>query len=133
MLFRSPVKLPISGIIAILRQPTINDEFQILNDVPFLQKKQTEIINETMIIKRFEEHDPDQKRPAYKIENREDILKGYRSLPNLDKKEIYDRFKEYFADYGIEIKTNWDCLDCGAENDMEINIVSQFFRMVSVS
>lgn len=127
------VELPISKIVAILRQPTILDEHQILNDVPFLQKKHTEIINETMIIKRFEQPDPNQRVSSFRIENREDILKGYRSLPNLDKKEIYDRFKENFADYGIELKTNWDCLDCGAENEMEINIVTQFFRMVSFS
>jgi len=127
-----PVELPVSKIIAVIHQPKIYDEYEILNNVPFLQKKQTDIINETLIIKRFEEVDPTQSRPNFKVMNREDIIRGYKTLPNIDKKEIYKAFKDNFADYGIELKANWDCLNCGAENQMEINIVTQFFRMVVI-
>jgi len=127
-----PVELPVSKIIAVIHQPKIFDEYEILNNVPFLQKKLTDIINETLIIKRFEEVDPSRQRPNFRVMAREDIIRGYKSLPNIDKKEIYKTFKENFADYGMELKTNWDCMNCGAENEMDVNIVTQFFRMVVI-
>jgi len=101
--------------------------------VPFLQRKQNDLINETLIIKRFEVYVENDTLPRQVITNREDILSGYQSLPNLDKKSIYDSFKENFADYGINLSTAWDCLNCGQENTMDVEIVTQFFRMVALS
>jgi len=128
-----PVRLPISGITAILHQPKLIDEYEILNNVPFLQKKQTELINETLIIKRLEIYLETDTQPRQVINDRDDILRGYQSLPHLDKKAIYDKFRETFSEYGITLATNWECMSCGSENTMDVEIVTQFFRMVALS
>lgn len=134
-----PVTLPTSSsvdgqsIVCVIHQPTLLDEYEILNNVPFMQRKQSDLINETLIIKRFEVYKDNDSRARQTIGDREDILRGYQSLPNPDKKAIYDAFRDNFADFGISLNTNWDCLNCGEENSMELEIVAQFFRMVAIS
>lgn len=128
-----PVELPVAKVVCVIHQPALLDEFELLNNVPFLQRKQSDLINETLIIKRFEVYNPNDSKPKLVISDREDILRAYQSLPNPDKKVIYDKFREVFSEYGISLKTNWDCLNCGAENSMELEIVAQFFRMVAIS
>ena len=128
-----PVELSTPGLVCVIRQPSLHDELEILNNIPFLQKKQNELINETLIIKRFEKYVPGDTHPRQFVTEREDILRGYQMLPQPDKKLIYDKFREHFANYGISLKTNWDCLACSAENTMDLDISQQFFRMVSIS
>lgn len=128
-----PVVLPVSKITCVIHQPSIGDEMSILSNVPFLQKKQTELINETLLIKRFEVYDKESNSLIQVVQNREDILQGYQQLPNPDKRKIYEVFRDRFAEYGIQLKTKWDCLRCDTENTLELDIASQFFRMVNFS
>lgn len=128
-----PVYLPISKVVAYIHQPKLMDEYEILNEISFAKKKEVDLVNETLIIKRFEVLEDDGKNVKLTIREREDILRGYQSLPNMDRRAISDTYVEKFADYGIQLKSKWDCFECEAENELELDIVGQFFRMVARS
>lgn len=128
-----PVRLPVSGVIAFIHQPKLKDEHDILNEISFARKKEVELVNETLIIKRFEIMEPNSNQVRMVIREREDILQGYQSLPNIDRNKISEQYIKAFANYGIELKTKWDCFECEAENSLELDIVRQFFRMVATS
>jgi hypothetical protein len=68
--------------------------------------------------------------PSASYTDRLDILDAYQSLPNKDKKQIFTKFNEEFGEYGITLKQDWICKECGAENDLNLDITMQFFRMV---
>jgi len=127
------LELPMSKIHVILRQPTLQDEEELMAQIPFTRKKETDLINETLIIKQFEEYDPGAKVPCQVVSDRTDILYGYQTLPSMDKIKIFDEFQEHFGKYGIDLKSKFVCSNCGEENDMEVDIVIQFFRMVATS
>jgi hypothetical protein len=127
------VPLPISKVVAIVYQPTLNDEWDILKSVSLARREDTEVVNETLIVKRFEVMDPRSKQPVQVIERREDILKGYQSLPHRDRMEISKAYRENFADYGVKLQQEWECFKCGAGNELNLDIVVQFFRMVTVA
>ena len=125
---RLKIELPISKVIAYIKQPTVYDEEKVMNAIPYAQKKQTDLVNETLVIERFEQVDDAGRVSA--VTDREDILYGYQSLPPKDKALIFEEFQKEFGQYGVDLKTGFDCSSCGAENDMEIDIGAQFFRMV---
>ena len=127
------VTLPVSKIVAIIHQPTIQDEHSILNEISFARREDTELVNETLVISRFEVYSAESRQPVQTVTRREDIIKGYQSLPVLDKKEIYKHFRDNFAEYGIELEAEWDCFECGTSNTLSLDIVTQFFRMVAVT
>jgi len=115
-----------------IRQPTIADEEEIMSTMGFSTKKNVDLIQETMIIEKMEQRDASGK-VLEKAETRSDVLLGYQSLPPKDKEKIFDEFKDKFGKYGIELKGGYLCGKCGADNDIEIDIVIQFFRMVGLS
>ena len=127
------VFLPVSKVNAIIHQPKLIDEHDIMNEIAFAKKKDVDLVNETLIIKRFEVLDPTTKNVKMIIREREDILRGYQSLPNIDRKNISDTYLNTFAKYGIELKSKWDCLECDNENTLDLDIVRLFFRMVTTS
>ena len=122
------LELPISKVIAVLRQPTISDEESIMKSIAFAQKKQADLINETLVIKEFQHQAPGQRQPQV-INNREDILWGYQSLAPRDKLKIFEEFQKEFGKYGIDLKAHYTCGNCETDNDLDIDIVVQFFRM----
>lgn len=126
-----PVELPISKVVAVVRQPTLMHEEEILGSMSFAKKESTDLLTETLIIERFEEYRVGDKAPYNIITNREDIFYGYMSLPPLDKKEIFDKYEREFGQYCIELKTNYPCQRCGFENKLNLSIAEQFFRMVA--
>lgn len=130
---RIHTELKISNVIAVIKQPTVYDEESILSSVPYAQKKQTDIINETLVIDRFEQFEVGAKRPSVIVSERDDIVYGFRQLPPMDKKKIFDEFLKEFGQYGIDLKANYDCNSCGDDNTLEIDIVSQFFRSIASS
>ncbi len=130
---RKSVELPISKVVCIIRQPTVFDEEKVLKDLSFLSKKHGDLVNETLIIERFEQYREGDKSPTTLVMEREDIFVGYQSLPPQDKVKILEEYQEIFGQYGIEVKTTYDCNKCGFENDLDINVAAQFFRMVSLS
>ena len=127
------VTLPISKVVATIRQPTIMDEEEIISMVPFAQKKYSESLNETLVIEKFEEYVDKSKSPIQVVTEREDILIGYNSLPPQDKQKLFDEFQKHFGQYGIELKTNYICNKCDFDNSLDLDIIVQFFRMVGTS
>lgn len=128
---RIDLELPISKVHAIIKQPTLWDEERVMDAVPFAQKKQTDLLNETMVIEQFEQYKKGAKVPSLIIKNREDILYGYQSLPPLDKIEIFKKFQDTFGQYGIDLKTKYACSECGEPQELEVDIIVQFFRLLA--
>jgi len=130
---RVDVILPVSKVHAILKQPTLLDEEKALSSIVFAKKNQTDMINEIMVIERFEQYNVGDKIPSVIITEREDILYEYVNLPPRDKTEIFKKFHDEFGQYGIDLKTRYICSQCGESNELEVDIVVQFFRMVARS
>jgi len=128
---RIDLELPISKVHAILKQPTLIDEEKVLNSIPFAQRKQTDLMSETLIIDRFEQYELGAKVPSIIVADRNDVLYGYQTLPPLDKIEIYKKFRDTFGKYGIELKTGYVCSSCGESQELEVDIVVQFFRILA--
>ena len=127
------VTLPTTQAHVIMKQPTMWDEKKIYDEIPFAQRKQVDLVNETLIIDRFELYKPGGKTPIEVLRDREDILSAYQELPNKDKKFLIEKFKDKFGEYGIDLKHEWQCTECGGANELNIDIVMQFFRMVALS
>jgi hypothetical protein len=88
----------------------------------------TDLITETLIIEKFQEEDETGNVESY--EDKEDIITAYKSLPARDKRIIHETYRENFGKYGINLKMRAHCQFCGAEEDVDIDLVSNFFRMV---
>ena len=122
--------LPVSkGVTVVLTQPSLFDEMLAIKNLSSRPGSTIELITETLIINRFEQELADNKEPKVYSE-RIDILDAYRSLPARDKRVIHETYKEEFGKYGVELKMKTFCPHCSAEEDVDIDLVSQFFRMV---
>ncbi len=130
---RIRLELPISKVICYIRQPTMRDEEDTLTSLAFISKKQGEIVNETLIIDRFEQYNEGDKVPHNVISEREDILWGYRSLSIRDKQVIFDEFHKEFGQYKITLASRFECSKCEFDNELDVGITMQFFRMVGIS
>ena len=130
---RVRVTLPVSKLICVIKQPTIADEENMYVKIPYAQqKKQLELISQTLIIDRFEEYN-DKGELVTVVNQKVDIVTGYQSLPTQDRLEIFKEFESNFSKYGIELKAPWTCNSCQTENEIYVDIQNQFFRMVAVS
>ena len=124
------IDLPISKVKAYIKQPTLWDEQKLLEEIPFAQRRQTDLANEILIIDRIEVYSPNSNKPSQILMSREDILSAYNQLPNADKKHLFKVFKDEFSKYSISLEQTWVCKNCETENTLSLDIVSQFFRMV---
>lgn len=125
-----PVTLPISKIVAVVIQPTLKDELRVMDSIAFGRREDATLIGEVSIIKRFEFKPKGANIDKQIVTGMDDIIAGYQSLPARDKKAIYDAFEENFSRYNIDISTEWICKNCGEKNRLNIDLSSQFFRMV---
>ena len=130
---RISIVLPISKVVAVVRQPTIYDEEYVLSSIPFSTKKQNDLVGETLVIERFEQWKENATSPWEIVDDRGDILQGYQSLPPKDKTAIFDEYHDKFGQYNIAVKTGYECRKCGTPNDLDLNIAVQLFRMVNFS
>jgi hypothetical protein len=130
---RVSVLLPISKVVAVIKQPTIYDEEFLMSSIPFTTKKQNDLVGETLVIERFEQYKEGHTTPYELVTDREDILRGYQSLPPRDKTAIYESYNDNFGQYNISLKTNYECRKCGVPNELDLSIAVQLFRMVNVS
>jgi len=121
-------ELPESKVIAVLREPTIADEDYAYSNTSYNQKSEVDLIAQTLMIERFEEHLP--AGEVNIIDNRSDIIYGFQTLPVLDRRAINDKYFNEFGQYQIRLSTRWVCKNCGEENNLNLNITAQFFRMV---
>ena len=122
------VELPVTkGVFAYLKQPTLFDEMAALkSNSP--TGKNLDILTETLIIKKFEQIP--EKGDSVTYSDREDVIDAYLSLPSKDKREIYKTYREAFGQYGITLKMLSTCIHCGSEDEITIDLVENFFRMV---
>jgi hypothetical protein len=131
-ILKKRIKKPLvasKGVTVILNQPSLWDEMVAIKNLGSRPGSSIELITETLIIQAFEQDVPDSKEPKSYTE-RVDVLDAYLSLPARDKRIIHDAYKEEFGQYGVDLKMKSFCPHCSAEEDVEIDLVSQFFRMV---
>lgn len=122
-------ELPVTkNVIAVIGQPSLKDEMVAFKTLGAQPNANSDIITETLIIKRFEETPEEGKTTVY--EDRGDVVDAYLSLPARDKRKIYKEYRESFGKYGIELKMKSYCAHCGAEDIIDIDLVENFFRMV---
>jgi hypothetical protein len=122
--------LPVSkGITAVIKQPSLMDEINAIKQLSNRPGSSIEIITETLIIDSFEQEVTESKKPIVYNE-RVDILDAYMTLPARDKRIIHKAYNETFGKYGVDLKMKTFCPHCSAEEDVDIDLVSQFFRMV---
>ncbi len=125
------VPLPISkGVNVIIKQPTLFDEMHALSTLGVAVGTNMDMLTETLIIKRFQQ-DPETGSTVVYSE-RDDIMDAYKSLPSKDKREIYKQYKKEFGQYGVSLKMLSSCSHCGNQETIDIDLVSNFFRMVYV-
>ena len=123
------VELPTSkGVVVTIKQPTLLDEMIALQSAGGRSSQLLDLITETLIIVRFQ-HTPNEGDTVI-YSDREDIIDAYRSLPAKDKREIFKKYREEFGQYGISLKMVSYCAHCSNEDDITIDLVENFFRMV---
>ena len=123
-------ELPMSkGIFVVIKQPSLFDELEAIKHLSGRLGLNIELITETLIIDSFEQDIEEATKP--KIYNdRSDIIDAYLSLPARDKRIIHETYQEAFGKYGVDLKMKTFCPHCSAEEEVDIDLVSQFFRMV---
>lgn len=123
------LELPVSKIMAVIKQPTLYDEESALRDNPYADMKTITILSETLVLEKL--YQINSNGSIMEAIYRDEIITGYNSLPIDDKSKIFEKYRESFGKYGIDLSTRWNCRSCGNENRMDLDIVGQFFRVVS--
>ncbi len=127
---RARITLPITkGVNAIIKQPSLMDELMATKELGNRPGSTMELIAETMIIDSFEQDVAESKEPTI-YSDRADILDAYLTLASRDKRMIHKEYDKEFGQYGIGLKMKSYCVQCGSEDDVDIDLAAQFFRMV---
>ena len=127
---RVSIDLPMTtGVSVTIRQPTLYHEDDALKNYSSYPGFSMELINETLLVEKFEQIDPLGKDVAV-YTDRIDIIDAYKSLAAKDKRFIYEQYKENFGKYQIELKLKAFCSHCGNEQISNIDLMENFFRMV---
>jgi len=122
------VKLPITNnVTAIIRQATLANEVDILRNFSGSAEFSSEIVSETLFIKRFEEDVEEQVEPTI-YDDRKDIIEAFGSLPAKDKRKLLKEYQENFGKYGCSLKMRVYCPHCGEQEVVDIDLVDNFFR-----
>jgi len=111
---------------AILKQPTLFDEQEILNDMLFQSEKNLEIAQEMAIIDSFELNSED--RDPVLVSGKQNLFSAYNSLPAADRKLINKEYMEAFGKFAISLDMSVDCQKCGSTNETRLDLVQQLFR-----
>lgn len=126
---RVPVDLPASkGVTCVLKQPTLHDEMFAIKTQGVGKDSNMDVITETLIIEKFQ-HNPEEGDTVIYSE-RGDVIDAYMSLPARDKRAIHKSYRDEFGQYGISLKMKSTCVHCGNEEIIDLDLVSNFFRMV---
>lgn len=124
-----PVELPRTvGVTAFIQQPTLFDEMTSMKTLALQPGAKMDVITETLVIDRFQETPEQGDTVVYT--DRGDIVDAYLALPAKDKRVIHKQYRKEFGDYGISLKMRSGCTNCGEEEDINIDLVTNFFRMV---
>jgi hypothetical protein len=130
---RVEVTLPETKILVIMKAPVMIEEIKLNNRLIMNDAEQLSIATDIIFIDRIEEYEAGSKSPVQVISDPVDILSAYYSLPIEDRKYLVAQYEEEFGKYGITININWKCPDahCGQNNELEVDILHQFFRTVT--
>lgn len=130
---RVEIKLPKSGVVVILKAPTVYEEIELFNKLTFVSEIQMNLATDVLFIDRFEEYVEGKSSPVQVIDHKTDILSAYKSLPIEDRNLIIDRYEEEFGQYDILLKIKWTCTNknCSHVNELEVDIIAQFFRTLN--
>ncbi len=117
------------GITATIKQPSLEDEEALMENIMFQSKKNLDLGVELLAIKRFSIVNSDApQQPPQVVEQMEDMFHIYKQLPSMDRKALNKAYIDAFGKYGIELQMTSRCGSCGKENDTKIDLVTQFFR-----
>jgi hypothetical protein len=122
------VSLPvIETVFATVRQPTLKDESEAMKYAGS-NAQLLDLVIETLIIESFTENVDGSDSAIYT--SREDVADAYRSLTPNDKRAIFKEYRDKLGQYGIELKMRAQCVHCGEEEVIDLDLVDNFFRMV---
>lgn len=113
----------------IIRQPTLKDEAEVFNNVPFIKKESISRLLDSLIVKRIEILDRNGSVSAT-VTDREEIYMTFGKMPKKYHRDIKKAYHDNFNKYGMTLSQPWVCLNCDAENEIGVDITAQFFRMV---
>jgi hypothetical protein len=126
---RIPVELPATkGVTCTLKQPTLYDEMMAIKTFAPAVDSNMDVITETLIIEKFHQNPEEGDTIVYT--DKSDIIDAYMSLPARDKRIIHREYRDHFGQYGIALKMRSHCVHCSAEEDIDLDLVTNFFRMV---
>lgn len=120
---------PESNIILYLKQPTLVDEINLLENMSLNTDDEIKNALESLCIARVEECD-EKGEVVSSWDDKFDICAAYRSLPAMDLRKIAEVVYDNFGKYEIDIEQKWKCSRCKEESAFNIDIMSQFFRTV---
>lgn len=118
----------VKNAVAIVKQPTLEDERLMLADMLFQSDKNIEVGIEMLIIDKFI-GDPSSRTPMH-ISNRADIYKAYSSMLPRDRKKISNIYMEKFGKYAINLTMDCTCSHCGHHHTTRLDLLTQFFRSI---
>jgi len=126
---RVEVNLPISkGVTATIKQPTMYNELMAFKTLGIQPNANVDIITETLVIDDFKQLPENGEMIVW--DEPGDIIDAYLSLPSRDKRAIHSQYRDIFGKYGISLKMRSTCIHCGQEEDVDLDLVQNFFRMV---
>jgi hypothetical protein len=130
---RVEIKLPKSGVVVIIKAPTVYEEIELFNKLTFVSETQMNLATDVLFIDRFEEYVDGKSSPIQVIDHKTDVLTAYKTLPIEDRNVIIDRYEEEFGQYDIRLKIKWTCTNknCSHVNELEVDIIAQFFRTLN--
>lgn len=118
------------SIVVTIKQPTMWDEEKAFSSSVFSKSKAKDLITETLFIVKFERYDKTNQTVIDCAEQREDIILGYNQLLDSDRLYIMEQYRDVFGQYGIKLKFNFVCPQCGYEDELNFDILSHFLRNV---
>jgi hypothetical protein len=116
-----------SSVVVNIKQPTLKEEAEGMKQAGS-NTKLFDVLTETLIIENIIENSEDGDSIVYS--SREDVIDAYRALPPNDKSAIFKEYGDKLGVYGIELKMKSTCVHCGVEEDIDLDLVDNFFRMV---
>jgi hypothetical protein len=126
---RFPVELEKTvGVTCFLKQPSLFDELTAVKTLGASTNSNMDVITETLIIDKFQ-HNPEEGDTVV-YTDRADIIDAYLSLPAKDKRVIHKHYRDQFGKYGIQLRMRSNCQHCGEEEEIDLDLVANFFRMV---
>ena len=122
------VKLPVANnVTVVVKQPLLKDEQDMMTDMLFQSDKNLEVGTEMLVVEKFEIDLGESKEPSV-IESRDNIFRGYTSLPASDRKAINKAYIENFGEYAVKLEVFSNCSSCGNKNTNNLDLLTQFFR-----